>query len=40
MSRRATATKLFEAVDRRDVWMIERGQDLRFALEAREPLGI
>ena len=28
----------FEAVNRRDVRMIERGEDLRFALEAREPL--
>ena len=31
---------LFEAVDRRDVRMIERGEDFRLALEAREPIGI
>ena len=31
---------VLEAVDRRDVRMVERGEDLRLALEAREPLGI
>jgi hypothetical protein len=34
------AARSFEAVDRRDVRMIERRQRLRLALEAGEPLGI
>ena len=37
---RARAAALFEAVDLRDVRVIERGEELRFALEAREPIGI
>ncbi len=32
--------RFFEAVDRGDVRMIQRRQDLRFPLEAREPIGI
>jgi hypothetical protein len=31
---------LLEAVDRADVRMLERGQDLRFALESREPFSV
>ena len=31
---------VFEAVDRADVRMIQRRQHPRFALEAREPIGI
>ena len=31
---------LFQAVDRRDVRMIQRGQQLRLAVEARHPLGV
>ena len=30
----------FQAVDLRDVRMVERGQHLGFALEARQPLGV
>ena len=33
-------TELVETVDRRDVRMIERCQDLRFAFEPRQPLRI
>ena len=33
------AAAIFESVDRRDVRMIERGEDLRFALKAREAIG-
>ncbi len=35
-----TPPALFEAVDVRDVRMIQRGEGLRFALEAREPVGV
>ena len=31
---------LFEAVDDGDVWVLDRGKDLRFALEACEPFRI
>ena len=34
------AARFFEAVDARDVRMIQRREDLRFALEAREAIGI
>ena len=34
------AAESLEPVDRRDVRMIERGEDSRFALEARQPIGI
>ena len=34
------AVGVLQAVDRRDVRMIQRGQDFRLALEPREPLGI
>ena len=37
---RADAAALFEAVDVRDVRMVQRGEDLGFALEAREALGV
>ena len=37
---RLDAARLLEAVDRGDVRMIQRGQDLRLALEARQPLGV
>ena len=37
---RADAAGFFEAVDRRDVRMIERREELRFALEARQPVGV
>ena len=37
---RADAVRLFEAVDRADVRMIERREHARFALEARQPIGI
>ena len=37
---RGDAPALFEAVDRRDVWVIERSEDFRFALKARESFGI
>jgi hypothetical protein len=33
-------TRILEAVDVRDVGMIERREDLRFALEPREAIGI
>ena len=36
----AHAVGLFEAVDRRDVRVVERRQHPRLALEARQPLGI
>ena len=32
--------QLLEAVDRADVWMIQRGQHLGFALEACETFGV
>ena len=35
-----TPSMLFEPVDRRDVGMIERRKHARFALEARQPIGI
>ena len=35
-----TSVRLLEAVDVRDVRMIQRGEDFGFALEAREPIGI
>ncbi len=34
------AVGLFDAVNRGDVGMVERGQDARLALEARQPVGI
>ena len=34
------AVRVFEAVDARDVRMIQRGEHLRFALEAGQALGI
>ena len=37
---RGDAAAFFEAVDRGDVRMIQRGEHFRFALEAREPIGI
>ena len=37
---RADAVGFLEAVDVRDVRMVERGERLRFALEPRQPLGI
>ena len=37
---RAHAVGVFEAVDVRDVRMVQRREHLRFALEAREALGI
>jgi hypothetical protein len=37
---RQPAIRFFEAVDRRDIRMVERGEDLRFAPEAREPVDI
>ena len=37
---RPHAVRFFRAVNRRDVRMIERGEDLGFTLESRQPLGI
>ena len=37
---RRTPSGLFEAVDVGDVGMIQRGEDLRFALKARKPVGV
>ena len=37
---RADAAGLFEAVNMRDMRMIEGGEDFRFALEPREPFGV
>jgi hypothetical protein len=37
---RANAGGLFDAVDLRDVWMIERSQRFRFAFEARQALRV
>ena len=37
---RLDAVGLLEAVDRRDVRMVERREHLRLALEARQPLGV
>ena len=37
---RRDAAAFFEAVNSRDVGMIQRGEDFRFALETREPIGI
>ena len=34
------AVRLFEAVDAGDVRMVQRRERLRFALEAREPIGV
>ncbi len=34
------AVGLLEAVNARDVGMIQRGEQLRFALEPREPVGV
>ena len=34
------ARALFQAVDLRDVWMVQRGERLGFAVEAREPLWV
>ena len=36
----ADAARLLEAVDRGDVRVLERGEHLRLALEAREALGV
>ena len=40
MTKAAYATGVLEAVDLRDVRMIQRGEHLRFATEAREAIGI
>ena len=40
ITRRVDAVGLLEPVDRRDVRMIQRGEHLRLALEARQALGI
>ena len=40
ITRARHAPAFFEAVDRGDVRMIQRGEDFRFALETREPIGI
>ena len=37
---RANPIRLFEAVDLRDVRMIQRGEDLRFAAEAGQAFGV
>ena len=37
---RAHTAGFFEAVDVRDVRMVQRGERLRFACEPREPIGI
>ena len=37
---RAYAIGLFEAVDRRDIGMVERGEDVRLTLEARQSVGV
>ena len=37
---RGGVAAFFEAVDRRDVRVVERRQDLRFALEAGQPFGV
>ena len=37
---RFRTTDFFEPVDVRDIGMVERGQHLRFALEARQPLRV
>ena len=39
-TRNRIAVRLFEAVDRADVGMIQRGEHPRLALEAREPIGM
>ena len=36
----ADAVRLFEAIDLRDVGMVQRGERLRLALKARQPLGV
>ena len=36
----ASRRRVLEPEDRRDVRMIERGEDFRFALKAREPIGV
>ena len=40
MTRRRGAVLLLEAVDRGDVWVIERGEQARLALEPEEPLRV
>ena len=37
---RLDAARFLQAVDCSDVRMVQRGQDFRFALEAREPFGV
>ena len=37
---RARTTRFLEAVNRGDVWMIQRGEELRFALEAGDAFGV
>src|SRR5262245_31085347 len=37
---RAHVARIFNAVDRSDVWMIKRGEHPRLAIEARQPLSI
>ena len=37
---RVTPSALFEPVDRRDVRMVQRGEDLGFAREPRQPIGV
>ena len=39
MHERRDAADFFKAVDGRDVGMIQRGEHLRFALEAGQPIG-
>ena len=39
-NQRARIAAFFQTVDRRDVRVIERGEELRFAMQPREPLGI
>src|SRR5262245_41803512 len=37
---RTCAAGFLEAIDRSDMWVIERGEDARLSLEAREPIGV
>ena len=37
---RGHAVRFFQAVDVRDVWVVKRGEDLSFATETRQPIGI
>ena len=40
MTRAVDAVGVLQPVDRRDVRMIERGEDFRFALKPRQPVGV